>query len=329
MSRATKPVPEQSRLAPPRKFGLAKEVKSYYNIKPIPPRRHGVHPSSLPTLCPVKFTLYEWVREAMGSADPTEAAQALALFQKINNDPVHGVSPGGRFKGELLQEFRIGSDAHRNVQFDLGVTGKLWGKWRCPRCRWTSTEGWMPRAWYPAKGGGQVLDAAPCVACKGRNKREDVPWLYVEPGVTHWGYGIIGHYDGDLRVTRGDQFWRMLLEIKSINEAGYLEKYGALPKPEHVLQASVYAWLGGFSWICFIYVCKNQVHKWKEIIVPVDTEAISEVVGKLEAIKWARENRQLPIAARVCEDIRCKRARGCPLVYQCWGEEPPPNFWGD
>jgi hypothetical protein len=322
------PVPATSRLAPPRKFGLSKEVKSYHNVKPIPPRRHGVHPSALPTLCPVKFTLVEWIRAAIASEDPEQAAQALALLQKVNNDPVHGASPGGRFKGELLQEFRAGSDIHRNVQFDLGVTGRLWGKWRCPRCRWVSPEGWMPRAWYPGKDGSQVLDAAPCVQCSGRNKREDWPWLYVEPAVTHWGYGIIGHYDGDLRVTRGET-WRLLLEIKSINENGYMEKYGVLPNPAHVLQASVYAWLGGFSWICFIYVDKNQVHKWKEIIVPVDTEAISEVVAKLEAIKWARENRQLPLAARVCEDIRCKTARGCPLVYQCWGETPPPNFWGD
>jgi len=245
----------------------------------------------------------------------------------VNDSPVHGVSPGGRFKGELLQEFRTGSDTHRNVQFDLGVTGRLWGKWRCPRCRWISPEGWMPRALYPAKGGGQVLDAAPCVKCSGRNVREGVSWLYVEPGVAHWGYGIVGNYDGDIRVTRGEHTWRLLLEIKSINEAGFLEKYGVLPKPEHVIQASVYAWLAGFSWIQFVYVCKNQVHRWKEIVVPVDAEAIADVVGRLEAIKWARENRELPLAARVCEDVRCQRARGCPLVYQCWGEKPPENFW--
>ncbi|GAF80502.1 unnamed protein product, partial [marine sediment metagenome] len=218
MSRGTKPVPPMSRVAPPRKFGLAKEVKAYHNTKPKGPRRFGVHPSSLPTLCPVKFILYEWIRLAIASDDLEQAEQALALFQKINDEPVHGVSPGGRFKGELLQEFRTGDDIHRNVQFDLGVIGRLWGKWRCPRCRWISPEGWMPRAWYPGKGGGQVLDAAPCVACAGRNKRDEVSWLYVEPSVTHWGYGIIGHHDGDLRITRGDQTWRLLLEIKSINE---------------------------------------------------------------------------------------------------------------
>ena len=321
------PVPAQSRTAPPTKFGLAKEVRAYYNTRPIGPRRFGVHPSALPTLCPVKFILYEWTRAAIASDDPKQAAQALDLFNRINNDPVHGVSPGGRFKGELLQEFRIGNDVHRNIQFDLGVTGRLWGKWRCPRCRWVSPEGWMPRARYPCVDGSQVLDAAPCVSCTGRNRREDAAWLYVEPSVTHWGYGIVGRHDGDLRITRGENTWRLLLEIKSINEAGYLEKYGVLPKPEHIIQASVYAWLAGFSWICFVYVNKNQVHQWKEIVVPVNTEAISDVVAKLEAVKWARANRQLPLAARVCEDVRCKRARGCPLVYQCWGEAPPENFW--
>jgi len=323
------PVPTTTRKAPPTKFRLTKAVRAYHNTKPIGPRRHGVHPSALPTLCPVKFTLYEWIRAAIASEDPTQAAQALALFEKVNNDPVHGVSPGGRFKGELLQEFRAGDSIHTNVQFDLGVTGRLWGRWRCPRCRWVSDEGWMPRALYPGKGGGQVLDAAPCVHCAGRNKREKIAWHYVEPGVFHGGYGIIGHHDGDLRITRGEDTWRILLEIKSINENGYMEKYGVLPQPEHVMQASVYAWLGGFSWICFIYVNKNQVHQWKEIIVPVDTESIAVVVAKLEAIKWGRENRQLPLAARVCEDVRCQRARGCPLVYQCWGETPPPNFWSD
>jgi len=184
----------------------------------------------------------------------------------------------------------------------------------------------MPRAWYPGRTGKPIIHAAPCVRCKGRNLREAIPWHYKEFSVRHAHYGIVGHYDGDVRVTRGDQTWRCLLEIKSINENGYLEKYCTLPKPENLMQASVYAWLAGFSWIMFIYVDKNALHKWREIIVPVDTEAVADAVGKLEAIKWYRENRQLPLAARVCEDIQCKRARGCPVVETCWGAAPERSF---
>jgi hypothetical protein len=319
--------PTIARTPPPTSFKLLKEVKAYHATKPKGPRKHGAHPSSIPRLCPVKFAIYEQARDGLASDDPKVVAESYALVQKILNTPTHGANPGGRFKPELLMEFRAGTSIHVATQFDLGVIGKLWGKWRCPRCAYTTEAGWMPRAWYPgADGGRPMLDAAPCVNCKGRNKREDAAWLYVEPAVFNAHYGILGHYDGDVRVQRGNEVWRMLLEIKSINENGYLEKYGSLPSHDHIIQASIYAWLAGFAWIMFMYVDKNALSKQKEIIVPVDNQAIADATGKLEAIKAFRETKRLPLAARVCEDICCKTARGCPVVDKCWGTFPPTQY---
>jgi len=318
--------PQVARHAPPNTFNLVREVRAYHGAKPIGPRAHGIHPSSLASLCPVKFAIYEAARDNLASEDPQIAGDAWALVSRILNEPVHGVAPGGRFKAELLMEFRAGDNIHTNTQYDLGVIGKLWGKWECPQCLSTTEAGWMPRAWWPGVTGAPVLHAAPCVRCRGQNLRHRVPWHYQEPAVFHGHYGIVGHYDGDVRIVRGEWEWRCLLEIKSINENGYFEKYGSLPRAEHVVQASVYAWLAGFSWIMFVYVDKNALHKWKEIVVPVDQDAIAEVVNKLEAVKMYRDSKQLPVHARLCEDIQCERARGCPVAAECWGRPPEKVF---
>jgi hypothetical protein len=314
-------VVQEARVPPPTSFNLNKEVVAYHNAKPVGPRTHGIHPSGLAMLCPVKFAIYEQEREKLATAHTQSA------FEEILGAEPHGASPGSRFRGQLLMEFRAGHDIHRNVQFDLGVIGKLWGRWLCPWCDAKTPEpGFMPRAWWPGSSGHPTIHAAPCVWCKGRNLRMDVPWVYIEPAVRNAHYGIIGHYDGDVRVVRGDAMWRCLLEIKSINENGFMEKYCTLPKPEHVVQASIYAWLAGFSWILFVYVCKNQLNKWKEIIVPVDVPAVTAVVDKLEAIKTFRETRKLPLHARTCEDIMCAQSRGCPVAETCWGRPVPRSF---
>jgi len=164
--------------------------------------------------------------------------------------------------------------------------------------------------------------------CSGRNLRNDIGWYYVEPYIKLAAWEIDGHVDGVLHVPFKGQMLKLILEIKSINEAGYLEKYGEIPKPEHIEQASLYAWAFGMSHVCFIYVNKGQVNQWKEFVVPRDEGSIRDAQGKILAVQEARARGEPPVTTRACKDVREPRAAACPAVERCFGCKPPENFFG-
>lgn len=305
----------------PTSLGLNRAVKARIRLQRGRPREHGFHPSSLPRLCPVLFRLIEESRDDLAHEDPEKVVAAFEFLRKVVDTKESSFSP------EVRMEFRVGDAIHAEVQYRLGLLGKLWGRWRCVHCRYTTKPGWMPRVMIDGIDGARIHGPAPCVRCKGENRRDDVPWVYLEPRVESQEWSVVGHADGDLRVNVNGWWYRYILEVKSINDAGFTGKRGALPKPEHVIQASIYGWLMGVSHIVFVYVCKNQVSRWKEFVVPVDPTAIEMVQTKIRAVLASRESGELPLQARACPSVRDERAKSCPGVVRCFGHQPAPSFF--
>jgi hypothetical protein len=303
-------------------LGLNRKVKAWLSLRRQGLRSHGFHPSELARMCPVQHYFTDEAHVGLGSDNPATVRKSFAYFEAMLAGKTREFGP------ELRMEMRKGDDIHDDVKFELGVLGLLWGAWSCAHCDAKVPVGWMPRVETRDINGEPLLDAASCLACNGRNRRYDEPWLYQEPAVRNDEWGVVGSVDGDLRITTDGVERSFVLEIKSINEAGFDGKYGGpLPKPEHVLQASIYAWILGRSHIYFIYVSKNQNNRWKEIIVARDDEAINAAKVKMRIVQEARVAGAPPIAHRACPGIEDARARLCPAVEACFGAKPPANFW--
>lgn len=297
----------------PLALGLNALSKSWLDLRPNRPRSHGFHPSEMSKMCPVLHVLQERAREKLASDNPSEVGEAYGFLGAVTDARKKDFSSG------LEMEFMVGDAVHDAIKYLLGVNGKLWGAWKCPECHHRTEVGWMPRVER-----AQLYDAAPCVHCHGRNLGYNVSWLYVEPTVPKNEWEILGHLDGDLRVTRDERQHRYVLEVKSAASVHF--NRGELPKPDHLYQASLYGFLLGIAHICFIYVLKDQVRDWKEIILPVNKACVQDAMNKVNAVKWARQTGQLPTFARACKAIEEKRARMCPAVVRCFGCAPPVNW---
>lgn len=356
---ATAPPPVQiapEDVPPPINLRLIKMVTNRLDALPGRPRSPGYHPSELHRMCPVFHYFVAEARKKLA----VEPAQSLAFLRACANAKVR------QFPGHLMLEFELGDKIHQQVQFHLGVNGVLWGLWQCAHCETVVGPRFMPRVTVVGSGGQPVHDGAPCVRCKGRNRRQKWSWLYLEPKAESKEWGIKGRCDGLLLVTRTVKVgkgkkavekqihYRCALEIKSINEYGWGEgkrkpweeiaiqdgwappegyrpepAAKPLPKEEHVTQASIYAWLMELPQLYFIYVNKNKASKWKEKMVPMDPVVIGVATQKMTAANQGIAQGRPPLEARICPDIREDTARACPAVEPCWGCKPAANFWTD
>jgi hypothetical protein len=305
----------------PRALALNREVKAHLQLQRGTPRSHGFHPSEMPYLCPVLFYYAEEARTDLLSNDPMKVAAAFEFIRKMVDAKDQKFGPG------LKMEFRVGDAIHAEVQYRLGVLGRLWGRWKCAQCHVTFGPNWMPRIWERDIQGGVIALPAPCVHCHGANRRSRVPWVYLEPRVESKEWGIVGHADGDLRILQNGWWYRYILEIKSINQAGFEGKRGPLPEERHIAQASLYGWLMGVDYIQFIYVCKNQVNRWKEFIVPVDYTSVNAAVDKIRAVLKGQAEGRAPLESRICPSVQDEQAKTCPAVERCFGCKPATSFW--
>ena len=311
----------------PMSIGLNKRFRTYLDLRRERPRNDGYHPSETERFCPVLEHFIERANDDLVSGDP---ARIMPAFQFRR-----AVLESKRFHAGLKMEFMVGDAIHDMVKFALGVLGMAWGVWECAHCRAASPEGFMPRINVEDVGGRLMPDAAPCMTCHARNLRYDSPWIYVEPSIGDTvlakqlglDFGVRGNMDCDLRFYQDGRWYRYITEVKSINSAGFTGKRGPLPKPEHISQASLYAYCKGVSHIMFIYVCKDQVSEWKEIVVPMNMDAIVAAHGKIQAVLEGRRTGAPPLGARVCADPRDERARACPAAEQCFGRKAPVSFF--
>jgi len=284
------------------------------------PPRPGHHPSELHRFCPVLRFFVEQARAGLGEDNP---AEHFAFFQELIRQR------STRFSGTLRLEFEVGDAIHQMVQYHLGAIGVLHGVWQCSVCENRTEPRFMPRILVESHDGQQVYDGAPCAKCNGLNRRQRHSWVYLEPSIKMEEWDLEGRCDGDLRVERGGKTYRCSLEIKSINEAGYTGKRGALPKPEHILQSSTYAWAMESDFVYVIYVNKNQVSQWKEFMIEPDPTAIALAKRKITDSLGGLAAGTPPLHARICPDVREKTARGCPAVEKCFGCKPPRNLWDE
>jgi hypothetical protein len=307
---------------PPDSFRLSAQVKAWLGARTGRPRDWGFHPSEMKVMCPVFHYFMEEARRDLTGADPQVVAAAYATLRKAIDARVREFNPG------VQMELREGDYIHDDVRYYLGMLGHLLGRWRCSFCHATTKNDLeqMPRIEVPDLEGRPTWDAAPCPRCVGRNLRDDIAWYYIEPYIKLDDWEIDGHVDGILRMPVKGTYHTLVLEIKSINEAGFQQKYGVIPKPEHIEQASLYAWAWGVSHVMFIYVNKNQVQHWKEFVVRRDEASILDAQNKILAVKEGRRLKMAPVTARACNDIREPRAAACPFVEKCFGMKAPENF---
>ena len=170
----------------------------------------------------------------------------------------------------------------------LGPMGRLYGEWRCLRCR-VVTVGQMPPQ---------------CGACGFETLR------YEEREVRHEELQIVGHLDGlDMDPTGTLR----VLEMKTI-DANFYKYRLKEPLAEHAWRTQLYCWLAGLDEGVVLYVSMGyeQHSPFKEYRVVADHAAIEATVrATVEAIRAG--------GTRACSSAMAPRAVGCPLRKPCWG----------
>jgi hypothetical protein len=320
----------------PTSFRVNAEMQAHVRSVRVGPRARMFHPSELPRTCGMKYLIYDRAIEGFASPDPKVIQDSMRIIRTIL-DSEHDVSPGGR-PAHLEPDFEEGSAIHRYQQFRYGERGYLWGKWKCPHCDAVTEPGFMPRVETHDKQGKAIFVAAPCLRCHGRNflhEHGQVRWIYQEPflGLQEWALG--GHTDGILLMPRDTFILPAVLEVKSINENGYMGKYGEpLPKKEHIAQGSQYVfalrqhfpWLREVRHIYFVYVNKNAPRETKEFLVEADMEVVARLQGLMSGVLAAKQGQVSP-ALRLCPSPESVGAMKCPVCFECFGVRPPANLF--
>jgi CRISPR/Cas system-associated exonuclease Cas4 (RecB family) len=114
---------------------------------------------------------------------------------------------------------------------------------------------------------------------------------------------ISGHTDGDNIVTTKKDKVRFLLEIKTINDAGYKKTKG--PHPEHLIQGTVYQKCLDVPLIVFLYYNKND-SSMAEFVVEYDERRWQAVVDKLDMVMEHAMEERPPVRETGWHCSNCK-----------------------
>lgn len=157
------------------------------------------------------------------------------------------------------------------------------------------------------------------------------PGIFFTPEVPVWNpeLEIRGSSDGLCSFRTADKYgstYRWGFELKTIGPAGFeaLTK----PKPEHVVQASIYAKLMGVWWITIVYYCKGT-SKLKEFHVQFDPNVWEQVKARVAELKEHINAGTLPeFDAKECRNSinLCHYVRRC---YEIEGKAPPMTWGGN
>lgn len=135
---------------------------------------------------------------------------------------------------------------------------------------------------------------------------------------------IRGSCDGVI-IRRADMY-RWGVEFKTISKAGF-EALKNAPKPDHVVQASIYARITGVWWISVVYYCKDN-STMREFPIHYDPEIWEEkVVNRVKSLKAFVDAGALP----TFDAMECKNSIDfCTFVRHCHAIEkrPIPASWG-
>ena len=94
--------------------------------------------------------------------------------------------------------------------------------------------------------------------------------------------GISGHFDGVIKLDLGNGDELILLEIKTINKAGFIKLLA--PKRANFVQANFYAIKKGLKKIWFLYYCVDN-GEIKEFLELVDIGVYSETIEKIKEVR--------------------------------------------
>ena len=154
------------------------------------------------------------------------------------------------------------------------------------------------------------------------------PGIFYAPEVPIWipELDIKGSCDGILTnrtPNEAGSLYRWGVEFKTIGSKGFetLTK----PKPEHVIQASIYARLAGVYWISIVYFCKDNA-AMKEYPVHYDPETWEGIVAKVRELQGHVRRGTLPVyTPKVCQNAInfCQHVAHC---HQIEGKEIP-RWW--
>ena len=157
------------------------------------------------------------------------------------------------------------------------------------------------------------------------------PGVFFVPEVPVWlpELEIQGSSDGLLMFRRADKYgsiYRWGFELKTIGPSGFdaLSK----PKPEHVVQATIYAKLMGVQWITILYYCKGT-SRLKEFHVQVDEGIWEQVKERVAYLKDHIHHGTLPeYDSKECRNSinLCRYVRYC---HDLEGKNPPMTWGGN
>jgi len=239
-----------------------------------------------------------------------------SFLEDINTDPAL-----------LRAELEMGSLGRRTNIFHASSIGNQSGKSLCDKYPMgcgrelyysligAESEGaWEPRVRRILDTGtaihGQVQAYLEEIARRSDGEFEYTPEVDCAPDTNEVAdmMDISGHTDGDCRVILSKDEVRFLLEIKSINDAGYAKTSG--PHPEHKVQGTIYQKCMDVPVIVFLYYNKND-SSLAEFVHVFDHRIWEAIETKLNYVRDHAIAGTLPDQEPSFQCQRCKYKKVC------------------
>jgi hypothetical protein len=246
----------------------------------------------------------------------TVAALIESLLEDMNTEKI-----------SLSTDFQLGDLGRRTGVFHASTIGNSTGKSRCGKysigCArqlyYDITEAESEGAWDPRIR--RILDTGTAVhaqlqaylakvAERSDGAYQFTPEVDINPNTNEIAdqMDISGHTDGDNLVVEGKDKVRFLLEIKTINDAGYQKTRG--PHPEHTIQGTIYQKCLNVPIIVFLYYNKND-SSIAEFVQVYDERRWEAIVDKLDYVRECAMNEEPPEQEHGWHCNNCKYKKIC------------------
>lgn len=204
---------------------------------------------------------------------------------------------------KLARTFAFGRAFEKIFRDDkLGELGIVIGKWRCLGC------GYIPEEIDSKSRYKKPLKCRKCGNIENG-------FVYIEEEIYNKALGILGHPDGF--IYWGNEYY--ILEMKTCSSY-HFKTYRHSPKPDHVAQAMMYAYLNNYTSAVVWYFNKDTSEDAAHV-VKVQKEVISYLLEKTKAISDYFEKGWMP--RRVCSSLQDPKAEKCAVCAQCFQEGIP------
>ena len=202
------------------------------------------------------------------------------------------------FAPKTQRIFAVGNDLHTRYQNNLRNMGRLWGNWKCQRCRvkWTGLAGRCP------------------------NDHSRLRQTYKEFPVTHDILRIQGRTDGivfhdtipevdlpTLHTVLLSKHPKTHLELKSMRTMQF--KSIKAPLDKHVWQASMYMLCTGIDLNTFIYEDKDAQEVKQYVTIP-EKNVTNAIIKRIYTFAKCWNAKELP-GKHECDPRYCPFEREC------------------